>query len=476
MHPQRAEPPESFRPTVLVTIDDAFRSASWRTARSLDLQTWKHVRRVEKVELREIARNDTREEPYLWLHLTAGDVIAPAALERMVEPFTSQKVAIVYTDEDNVGLTGRHHRPMFKPAWSPLLAESGWLSLEGSLLRLSAIPDHIDLECNDVAAAALAVAAKNPQAVKHLPQVLLSRWRAPKRVRQVTKAPLAALPTRSISVVVPIRDRPDLLKACMEGLQERTEGVELDIVIVDNDSVEPETVELLQSYARNGSARAINMPGAFNFSRACNLGVNAGLNESILLLNNDVYPINADWLVQMQAEMADASVGAVGAYLLYPDGFVQHAGVTIGAGSIARHSFSFIHPNSGEDRGLLRERRDVSAVTGACLLTRKSLWKSVGGMDQDNLSVAFNDVDYCLKIRQLEKRVIWTPFAKLWHRESVSRGKDDTAEKMERFAREEAVMYRRWKNLLENDPFHSPNLSKIGEDFTLGVSRLPHAR
>jgi GT2 family glycosyltransferase len=386
----------------------------------------------------------------------------------MVKEFSSPNVALVYADEDLISCSGRRHKPMFKPAWSPLLARSGWLSLDGSLIRLSAIPADIDLIVGSVNDIALSIAPSISEAVVHLPQVLLSKRRLQKKryFRSVKPELLLRSPPK-VSVIIPIRDRKDLLSSCIEGLRGRTTGVELEVIIVDNDSRDDETLKYLRALENESVARVVPMPGPFNFSRACNLGLEETQHELILLLNNDVYPVNSNWLEQMVQEMDEPSVGAVGAFLLYPDGLVQHAGVTLGAGSIARHSFSFIRPNSGEDRGLLAERRDVSAVTGACLLTSRSLWREVGGMDEEDLAVAFNDVDYCLKLRQVKKRVIWTPYAKLWHHESVSRGKDDTEEKLRRFSKEEAVMYRRWGKLLRNDPFHNPNLSKIAEDFVL---------
>lgn len=250
-------------------------------------------------------------------------------------------------------------------------------------------------------------------------------------------------------------------------METRTQGVSLDIVIIDNDSRDEAALSFFASLEAQGRARIVTMPGEFNFSRACNLGVMAARHDLVLLMNNDVDPIVPDWLLQMAAELQEDSVGAVGAYLLYPDGTVQHAGVTLGSGTVARHSLAFVRPGSGEDRGLLDERRDVSAVTAACLLTTRRHWQAVGGMDEQNLTVAFNDVDYCLKLREQGLRIVWTPDARLWHRESVSRGKDDTPEKIRRFAHEEATVMRRWGRVLANDPFYNPNLSLVAEDFVL---------
>jgi GT2 family glycosyltransferase len=275
------------------------------------------------------------------------------------------------------------------------------------------------------------------------------------------------VPSPKISVVIPIRDRVDLLDACIRGLREKTVGADLDIIIIDNESREPATLELLAQLEARSIIHRHRLPGAFNFSRACNIGVGLAKNELILLLNNDVEPISDTWLLTLASELEDSTVGAVGANLLFPDGFTQHGGTLLGAGSVARHHFHFVHPSSNEHLGLLRHRRDVSAVTAACLLTRKSLWEKVGGMDENTLRVAFNDVDFCLKLRMNGLRIVWTPGATLIHRESVSRGSDKTKEKMARFASEERTMRERWGEILLNDPCYSPNLSLVAEEFVL---------
>jgi O-antigen biosynthesis protein len=451
--------------TVLVTIEAGSSSQVAKTFASLQRQSWKAWVVVDRDRIIELSSKS--EGRLVWLNVPAGSVLENNALAHLVRPFSSSDVAIVYSDEDVIDRLGRRHSPMLKPAWSPLLARSLWMPLDGALIDLARVPPESDLRTITVNDVAVSIAPSLSSSIVHLPQVLFSRSQS-RPPLPCPRKPTQCLPSLvKVSVIIPTRDRRDLLIDCIDGLQRLTSGVELEIIIVDNDSREKETLDYLNKLVREGTARVIPMPGEFNFARACNLGVGAARHELVLLLNNDVTPITPDWLIQMAQELDDPSVGAVGAYLLYPDGLVQHAGVILGAGSVARHSFSFIHPASSEDRGLLNERRDVSAVTAACLLTTRSQWRSVEGMDEENLPVAFNDVDYCLRLRRDKKRIIWTPFAKLWHHESVSRGKDDTEEKLQRFAREEATMHKRWGHWLRNDPFHNPNLSKVAEDFVL---------
>ncbi|MDQ0454168.1 glycosyltransferase family 2 protein [Rhizobium paknamense] len=408
-----------------------------------------------------------------WMRLPAGVRLAPQALEDMVQSLLARSAAAaVYADEDVMERSGRRHSPFFKPAWDQPLAEAGWLKPDAALIRASALPQDVDAVSLTSAALLTRVAARG--AILHLPRVLLHRPGLAKPALN-TRRPSPVL--KPVSVIIPTRDRADLLAACLEGLLNRTRHAGLDILVIDNDSREDATLTLLSRIEAEGHIRRVSMPGAFNFSRACNLGVSEARHEAVLLLNNDVEPLQDGWLAEMLGEMEDPRVGAVGPLLLFPDGYVQHGGVILGHGSIARHSFHFHHPDGGEDRGLLSLRRNLSAVTAACLLTRRSLWQAVGGMNEEMLPVAFNDVDYCLKLRKQGAVIRWTPHARLLHRESVSRGTDNTDAKRKRFAAEEKYMFETWGSLLLNDPCHNPNLSLAAGEFVLrGAPRDAAAR
>lgn len=203
----------------------------------------------------------------------------------------------------------------------------------------------------------------------------------------------------AVSVMIPTRDRADLLGACLKGFIENTAPADLGGIVIDNESSEPATLALVSLYEQSGSIRRISLPRGFKFARACNIGVDAAQQDHILLLNNKVEPIDRYWLECLAGELDYPTVGAAGNLLLFPDGFVQHGRVTLRVGTIARHSFRFLEPKGGDDRGLLRQRRYMSAVTAPCLLTRKNLWRRLGGMDEQKLTVAFNDVDNRLKLR-----------------------------------------------------------------------------
>ncbi len=457
--------PRALGPPVFVTIAGGDPSQVASTRRSVAQQTYPHVQEVRAKEA--YASGVKTNEAAYWMRLPAGMLLDKAAIAHLMQPLIADPMlAAAYCDEDRIDARGRCFQPFFKPAWNPPLAETGWLAPDGALIRLDALNGLTDLA--ETASGLLLIAASRHGQIAHVPRVLLHRSVA-RLPAQPSRPKTPRLETK-VSVIIPTRDRADLLSVCLHGLFNETRADDLDVIVIDNDSREPETEALFERYAADRRLRRIPMPGPFNFSKACNLGVAQARYELTLLLNNDVNPIEPGWLDQMVAELDDPRTGAAGAFLLFPDGYAQHAGVTLGSGSVARHSFHFRHPRAGEDCGLMAQRQEMSAVTGACLLTRQSLWQRVGGMNEEQLAVAFNDVDYCLRLREIGKAILWTPHARLIHHESVSRGGDNTPEKLARFANEERYMHERWGDALRNDPFYNPNLSLTAADWTLSAA------
>jgi len=450
-------------PPVLISIVGEAALAG-ATRRSLAKQSYKNIREVPINAVAGTSAHSAR--PCFWMRIAAGSQLHNHAIERLIQPLLAEHdVAAAYCDEDRIDAKGRRFAPFFHPAWNPPLAETGWLAPTGTVLRLNGGESVTDLE--DLPISQLLVATAKTGRIVHVPMVLAHRFFP--RAHVGASVPKIPSSKTNVSVIIPTRDRADLLRVCLTGLFEGTRYDDLEVIIIDNDSQEPETHTLLSEYEERGAINRIIQKGSFNFASACNLGVASARHDLILLLNNDVEPLHPGWLDQLIAELDDPDIGAAGALLFFPDGFVQHAGITLGAGSVARHSFQFRRPGSGEDSGLVSQRQEVSAVTAACMLTRRALWKEVGGMDEHQLAVAFNDVDYCLKLRENGKHIIWTPHSRLMHRESVSRGRDDTAEKLARFAAEEGCMHDRWGARLRNDPFYNPNLSLVAGDRTLDI-------
>jgi GT2 family glycosyltransferase len=211
----------------------------------------------------------------------------------------------------------------------------------------------------------------------------------------------------------------------------------------------------------------IGFPHAFNFSAINNKAVRHAQGEIVGLINNDIEVITPDWLTEMVSWAQLDRIGCVGAKLMYPNELVQHGGVLLGVGGVANHAHRNKHRNDPSYFGRAVVLQNLSAVTAACLLVRKSVYQEVGGLDEQDLTVAFNDVDFCLKVRDAGYDNVWTPFAELYHHESPSRGTEDTPEKQARFAREVAVMQERWGDQLLADPYYSRNLTLDREDFSL---------
>jgi GT2 family glycosyltransferase len=233
--------------------------------------------------------------------------------------------------------------------------------------------------------------------------------------------------------------------------------------------VEPQTLEWFESVQRKEPrVRVLRYDLPFNYASINNFGEKHARGSVIGLVNNDVEVISPGWLTDMVGHVCRQDVGCVGAKLYYSDGTIQHGGVIIGIGGVAGHSHKYAPAN---DHGYFRRlllTQAVSAVTGACLLVRREVYREVNGLDEQNLAIAFNDVDFCLKVRQAGYRSIWTPYAELYHHESVSRGSEDTPEKAARFQAEAEFMKKKWGEQLSRDPFYSPHLTLDREDFSIG--------
>lgn len=441
------------------------------------------------------------------LFLDHDDLLPRTALYEIARVIVADPdLVLVYGDEDKVDPQGERFEPHFKPAFDlellfgqnyinhptairmPELRALGGLrpGFEGSqdhdlLLRLTQ-----DLD---------------PVRIRHIPAILY-HWRAgdgsgtfsdralaaaeDARLRAVADAvsksgalaergplgyarvvrPLPDPPPR-VSVVIPTRDRGSLLRTVLDGLLDATDYPDIEVVVVDNGSREPEAVALLTWLAGTPRFRLVQRPGPFNFSDLCNEGAAAASGEVLLFLNNDVEVIEPGWLRELVSRALEPGIGAVGAKLLYPDGTLQHGGVVLRERSVAGHA----HPGLGGDEpgyfGRMLQAHEVSAVTGACLAMRKPVFEEAGGFDAEELAVAYNDVDLCLRLRRLGYRIVWTPFARLVHHESRSRGLEDTPDKTARLAREAAVMKQRWGSELAADPYYSRSFVPDSLDFQI---------
>lgn len=270
-----------------------------------------------------------------------------------------------------------------------------------------------------------------------------------------------------VSIVIPNKDHVEDLKKCMDSIDEKSSYRNYEYVIVENNSTEKEIFAFYQELEKRENVTVLYYKGGFNYSKINNYGVKYAKGDYILLLNNDTAIINEDCIWEMLSVCMREDVGVVGARLYYGDDTIQHAGVVIGFGGMAGHTFI------GESRydigymGRIICAQDYSAVTAACLMTKKSVYEAVGGFSEE-YEVAFNDIDYCLKVRGVEKLVVYNPMAELYHYESKSRGLEDTPEKVERFNGEVERFMDKWTVLLkQGDPYYNPNLTLDKADFSL---------
>lgn len=263
-----------------------------------------------------------------------------------------------------------------------------------------------------------------------------------------------------VSILIPNKDHVADLKQCIDSILSKTTYPNYEIIVIENNS---ETSEIFNYYKwaeQSDKIKVVKYEGDFNYSAINNFGADYAQGEYLLLLNNDTSIISENWIEEMMMYAQRADVGIVGAKLYYPDNTIQHAGVIVGLGSVAGHTHC---RHSGDDPGYMGLGfyvRNVSAVTGACLMIRKELFDAVGGLDC-GLAVAFNDIDLCLKVRQKGYLVVFTPYAELYHYESKSRGYEDTPEKQRRFSREAEFFKSRWGNsiLKQGDPYYNSNFS-----------------
>jgi GT2 family glycosyltransferase len=261
-----------------------------------------------------------------------------------------------------------------------------------------------------------------------------------------------------VTIIIPTRNRKALLKDCIESIRPAVEKTETEILIVDNDSTDPDSLSYL-AHLENSDVKVLHVSGEFNFPRLNNRAANVARGEMLCLLNNDIKALDDRWLEEMLSRVADGGVGAVGALLISPSGVVQHGGVVLGPSFAATHAFNDRIDGDGGYGDLLCVAHECNAVTAACLVTPKRDYVAVGGMDEVRFPVNFNDVDYCLKLRAIGKRIVFTPDAKLLHLESASRGIDIKNHEKKRFERELQNLRSKWGSTLATDSYYSPILS-----------------
>ncbi|MGO9013517.1 MAG: glycoside hydrolase family 99-like domain-containing protein [Dissulfurispiraceae bacterium] len=450
------------------------------------------------------------------LSLASGDYIAfldhddelsPDALYEVVSLLNEKpETEFIYSDEDKMNEKGERYEPHFKPDWSPdtfrsynyichftvirkaLVDKGGGFrpGFDGSqdydlFLRATERTKHIEhipkilyhwrsvggSAAGDVTAKTYAFESAKKALREHLERVGLHGevqdgpfLRSYRTTYRIEGSPL-------VSIIIPTRDKVDLLKTCLESVAQLTSYPSYEIVVIDNQSESHETFRYYDELKEAGRVRLLQYSEPFNFAAINNYAVKEAKGDHLLFLNNDTEVITPDWIEQMLMYSLRKDIGAVGAKLYYPDGSIQHAGVIVGLGGVAGHSHKYFSRASAGYFSRLEIVQNLSAVTAACIMVRRDVFDEAGGFDE-SFSHAFNDVDLCLKIRQKGYLIVFTPYAELYHHESKTRGYEDSAEKQERFKGEIALFRQKWRHFLEQgDPYYNPNLTLDKEDFSI---------
>lgn len=447
-----------------------------------------------------------------WIALLDHDDELPAHALYMVAKAINERpdARLIYTDEDKIDGQGRRFDPYFKPDWNPDLFLGQNMISHFGVYHADLVRDlggfRLGYEgSQDYDLALRCIERLQPAQIVHLPYVLY-HWRAIEGSTALgngeksyaaiaggraledylarvgvagacvevadhgyrVKRRLDALRQPKVSLIIPTRDRVELLRVCVDTILDKTEYNNYEIVIVDNQSIEAETHAYFDLLRRHPKVHILPFDQPFNFAAMNNAAVAATTGEIVGLINNDIEVIHGDWLSEMVSHAIRPEIGAVGAMLYYPNDTIQHAGVFIGIGGVAGHGYVTLPRYSLGQMSRARHVQNLSAVTAACLLIRREIFNAVGGLDT-RLQVAFNDVDFCLRVCEKGYLNLWTPHAELYHHESASRGYEDTPAKMARFNSEVAFMTERWGDQLFKDPAYNPNLTLESTDFALAA-------
>ena len=445
-----------------------------------------------------------------WLALLDhDDLLSDDALIWVAKTIINEPNAkLIYSDEDNFRLDHEHTNAYLKCDWDPLLAEGqnmfshlgvfnaqlvrsigGFrVGFEGSqdydlllrcvdkidrnqIIHIPRILYHmrIHLQSSSLGAKPYAQFAAERALGDHLARKgnsgrVVSTHYGYRVVNSLTEKPL-------VSIIIPSRNKLELLRDCIESILSTTNYPHIEILIIDNGSDDVSCLAYLNEIKNNPIISVIKDPREFNYSALMNCAAKQAKGELLLLLNNDIVILHQDWLEEMVSQSLRPGIGAVGGKLLYPNGTVQHAGILLGIGGVAGYAHLGIAEHEG---GYFRRAalvQEISAVTAAVLLVQAKHFHEVGGFDERNLSIAFNDVDFCLKLKAAGYHNVFTPFAQFVHHESASRGSDNTPENIDRFSAECAWMKHQWGELLLNDSAYNPNLSLEGHSqFNLALS------
>jgi len=443
--------------------------------------------------------------------LDHDDLLPPHALAKVVELVNKHPEAdFIYSDEDKVDNNNIYQSPFFKPDWCPDSFLARMYTCHLGIYRRSLVKDvgdfRVGFEGSQDYDLVLRVTEKTDH-IFHIPDILY-HWRIhaestaadshakPYAANAAKKALTEAIERRGepgkittkdsypgvyciryqikepklVSIIIPTKDLADTLDVCLKSIFTHTTYPNYEVIVIDNNSTEAKTTKCFESWQQKepNRFRAIPYHVPFNYSQINNYGVSQAKGEYLLFLNNDIEVITKGWITAMVEQAQRKSIGAVGSLLLYPDDTIQHAGVIVGLGGVAGHSHKHLHISQPGYMFQVVSTNNYSAVTGACMMCRREVFETVQGFEE-NLAIAFNDVDFCLKVAATGHNNIYLPHVILYHYESKSRGYEDTPAKQARFAQEVNYMKQKWQSVCLHDPCYNPNLTKNHENYGINV-------
>lgn len=448
------------------------------------------------------------------LFLDHDDLFAPQALnEFAISLADNPQQELIYSDEDLMTEKGNRVTPHYKSQWNPYLLQAHNYVTHLCAYRRERLVDLGGFRAGyegaqDYDLALRASREISADKIGHIPKVLY-HWRmhsgstasqasvkpySHKAGKQALSEHIEALGISATvedgdldnfykvtyqrdvwpkaTIIIPTRDNKALLKACVMSVLEKTDYPDFEILVMDNQSQEPDAVEYLTTLSHHEKVWVIKHNKPFNYSEINNEAVELAGGEVVVLLNNDTEVVTPDWLTEMVGLAMQPDVGCVGAKLLYADNTIQHAGVILGLGGYAAHSHRCTPHNASGYFNRTNLNQVLSAVTGACLAIRKETYLKVNGLDEE-FQVAYNDVDFCLKVQQAGFYNVYCPHAVLYHYESKTRGDDHLDEKKTaRFDKEKQRLLEKWQPQIENDPYYNPNLTRAREDFSINTEKV----
>lgn len=478
--------------SVTVILTDLTNDASFR--KLFDASIEKQIKKPEAIIINEEAANgDSIPPKYLGQSnsditiFLVNDVLSDHALLRITRMFElRQELDVITFDEDQIDNKGLRSNPKLKGAFNYFQLLSYNYIGNAFAVRTKRIKEYLDenVDKNSFHEFLLHL-EKTHFEITRIQEILISKYAEPNRIHPKRIFEKRYFDTNTsvenglhadnakiifprqeikVSIIIPFRDHPELLKQCVDSIFKYTRYPNYEIILADNGSKDSATIALVNEYSQKENVTHFPIDIPFNFSEINNKAVKVATGKFLLFLNNDTEVLHEGWMDEMVRLLFIAEVGVVGAKLVYEDDTIQHAGVTIGIGHFAGHLFKEMKDDDSIYGQRIQSIQEYSAVTGACMMTRRRLFHRLEGFDEMNLAVAYNDVDYCLKARAKGFKVVYTPYAKLKHYESKTRTHDMSKSERDRYTKEIEFIKKKWPGISTNDPYYHKYLSRKKQD------------